>query len=111
MNRDRSANGISSLCPDPQLTGIAAAWAASMATTHTFAHQDLYPLLSQTSFTSMGENILVGPGTMSTDQQEAVFMGSPDHRANILNPVFSAVGVGVASSTDGLIWVAVDFGG
>ena len=38
-------------------------------------------------------------------------MNSPPHRANILNGAFTAAGVGIATSSDGQTWVAVDFGG
>ena len=38
-------------------------------------------------------------------------MNSPTHRANILNGAFTQVGVGVAYSSDGRMWVCVDFGG
>jgi uncharacterized protein YkwD len=38
-------------------------------------------------------------------------MGSPPHRANILNPAFTSAGVGLAISSDGRIWACVDFGG
>jgi hypothetical protein len=34
-----------------------------------------------------------------------------ENRANILNGAFTAAGVGTATSADGRIWIAVDFGG
>ena len=36
---------------------------------------------------------------------------SPPHRENILNGAYTAAGVGIAYSSDGRVWVAVDFGG
>ena len=38
-------------------------------------------------------------------------MASPAHRENILNGTYSAAGVGIAYSSDGRVWVAVEFGG
>jgi uncharacterized protein YkwD len=59
----------------------------------------------------VAENILAGPGSMSAWQMEGAWMASPEHRANILSGAYSAAGVGMANSSDGRIWVVVDFGG
>jgi uncharacterized protein YkwD len=59
----------------------------------------------------MAENILVGPLSLQPDAIERAFMASPSHREAILAPRFSAVGFGMASSSDGRLWVAVEFGG
>jgi uncharacterized protein YkwD len=82
-----------------------------MAQNHSLTHQDLNAILSGTSFSTIGENILDGPGGMSVGQMEAAWMNSPPHRQNILSGAFSAAGVGIAYSSDGQIWVCVDFGG
>ncbi|MGH9415218.1 MAG: CAP domain-containing protein [Terriglobales bacterium] len=33
----------------------------------------------------------------------------PNHRANILNPAFTEVGIGIVRSSDGLLWITEDF--
>jgi uncharacterized protein YkwD len=38
-------------------------------------------------------------------------MNSPEHRANILSGAYTAAGTGSAVSSDGRVWVCVDFGG
>jgi uncharacterized protein YkwD len=38
-------------------------------------------------------------------------MASAGHRANILSPYFTIVGIAVAHGADGRIWAVVDFGG
>jgi uncharacterized protein YkwD len=58
----------------------------------------------------MGENLLVGPAGMDAGTMEAAWMGSGAHRANILGG-YAAAGVGIAQSSDGQWWVAVEFGG
>jgi uncharacterized protein YkwD len=110
-NGDRAANGLPALGWSGQLGGIAQNWANWMAQNQSLTHQDLNGVIGGTSFTTMGENILSGPGNMGADSMEQVFMGSPDHRANILRSTFSVIGVGAAYSADGRVWVAVEFGG
>jgi uncharacterized protein YkwD len=48
---------------------------------------------------------------MSSADMEAAWMASPGHRENIMNGSYSAAGVGIAYSSDGRVWVAVEFGG
>ncbi|HEX5588655.1 MAG TPA: CAP domain-containing protein [Acidimicrobiia bacterium] len=110
MNGDRGASGLGSLCWNSQLGGIAQSWAQWMANNQSLSHQDLNSVLAGTSFSTMGENLLVGPAGMDAGQMEAAWMGSGAHRANILGP-FSAAGVGIAQSADGQWWIAVEFGG
>jgi hypothetical protein len=54
---------------------------------------------------SLGEN--VGSG-LAAGAIAAAFMGSTEHRVNILSPVFKQVGVGVVAA-NGLLWVTEDF--
>jgi len=110
MNGDRAANGLGSLCWNSQLGAIAQGWAQWMANNQSLSHQDLNSVLAGTSFMTMGENLLVGPAGMDAGTMEATWMGSGAHRANILGP-FSAAGVGIAQSSDGQWWIAVEFGG
>jgi uncharacterized protein YkwD len=111
MNGDRAANGAAPLCGNSQLSGIAQNWANWMAAHGSLTHQDLNALIGSTPFSTIGENILVGPGNMSSAEMEVAWMNSPPHRANILSRSFSAAGVGIAFGADGRVWVAVDFGG
>ena len=111
MNGDRGAAGLGGLCASSVLNGYAQSWANWMAQNQTMVHQDLNNILAGTSFNTIGENLLEGPGGMSAGSMEAAWMNSPPHRANILSGAFSAAGVGMATSSDGRIWVCVDFGG
>jgi uncharacterized protein YkwD len=111
MNADRLANGLGALCGNGALAGYAQAWANWMAQQQSLTHQDLNAVLAGTTFGTLGENILSGSGGMSVADMEGAWMASPGHRQNILNGAYSAAGVGIAYSSDGRVWVAVDFGG
>ena len=111
MNGDRSSAGLGQLCASAALNGYAQSWANWMAQNQSLTHQDLGGVLGGTSFNAVAENILSGPGGMTVAQMEAAWMASPGHRANIMNGAYSAAGVGIAYSSDGRVWVAVEFGG
>jgi uncharacterized protein YkwD len=111
MNGDRAANGLGGLCGNSALAGYAQSWANWMAQNQSLTHQNLNNVLAGTSFSAIAENILDGPGGMSAGQMESAWMNSAPHRENILNGTYSAAGVGIAYSSDGRVWVCVDFGG
>jgi uncharacterized protein YkwD len=56
-----------------------------------------------------GENIAMSSGSMR--DVEKAFMHSPEHRANILDPCFKHVAIGVVRDGDGIAWVTVFFYG
>ena len=65
----------------------------------------------------VGENLLWIPGTISATQAIALWMSSPEHRANILAPGWQQVGIGIgAAGAPGIFGgrfvtvVTVDFG-
>jgi uncharacterized protein YkwD len=111
MNADRAAAGLPGLCAKGQLGGFAQNWANQMAASQSLVHQNIGALIGSTPFVTVGENILDGPGNMTAADMEAAWMASTPHRANILNGAFTQVGVGIAFSSDGRVWVCVDFGG
>lgn len=98
------------LCWNDQLGSSAQGWAQVMASSNSLYHSSLGGLLSSTAFSTVGENVLSGQVGMSAADMVSAWMGSPDHRANILGP-FSAAGVGIAQGSDGQWYVAVQFGG
>lgn len=114
MNRDRAANGLGALGWNNQLSGLGSGWAAHLAAANGgLVHQNLTDVLyspGYEGYNTLGENLLVGPDSMSTDQMEAAWMASSGHRANILRGNFTTAGVGYAYA-NARIWVAVEFGG
>ena len=112
MNNDRAGNGIGPLCANAQLTGIAQAWADHLAQTKTFAHQDLYAVLTPLPFRIIAENLLVAPeARATTTTMEAAWMASAGHRDHILDGRYTFAGVGIARSDDGRVFVVVDLAG
>jgi uncharacterized protein YkwD len=114
MNADRQSHGLAPLTYSPRLENLAGTWAAHMAAVQSMYHQELAYWSSTSDFSAfhtLGENLLVGPGSMTADQMETAWRNSPAHWANITNPNFNVVGIGYSRSPDGRIWVCVDFGG
>ncbi|HEX5587415.1 MAG TPA: CAP domain-containing protein [Acidimicrobiia bacterium] len=115
MNFQRALAGVPGLTNSPKLTFLATLWAAVMAQYVGFTHQNLADHLyndpDYANYNTLGENILVGPGSMTAAQMLGSWMGSPAHRNNILSRNFNIAGVGYYRAADGRLWVCVDFGG
>jgi uncharacterized protein YkwD len=104
INRERTSRGLAPLARYWDLDDDMDGHSARMRDAgHIFHSEDL------TVFTPywlrLGENVGRGP---SVESLHAAFMASPGHRANILQPDYDHVGVGV--TLDGsTIWVGVAF--
>lgn len=109
-NSLRASNGLPALREHDQLTDKAEAWAQHMARTGRLAHSNLSAGLEGLAWTALGEN--VGMSTPTADTLRTIherLASSPTHRANMLNRRFTHMGVGVATSPDGRVWVAEVF--
>lgn len=114
LNADRQANGLPTLAWSPKLANAAGTWANEMANENSLHHQDLTALLFSPDFGgyyTLGENILVGPGSMTAASMEGAWRNSPPHWANITSRNFNIVGIGYFRGPDGRIWAVQDFGG
>jgi uncharacterized protein YkwD len=114
MNRDRANYGLPPLTWSPRLGDTTGPHSYAMSQSNYLYHSNLGGLLSSPdyqNFWTLGENVLVGPGNMSADAMESVWMNSPGHRANILSWNFNTVGVGYWRGADGRVWATVIFGG
>ena len=113
LNGARTSNGLPPLAANGQLTCLAQGWSSHLASTNTFSHRDLAAVLQSPGFGgyhTLGENILMGPWTMSAADMNTAWWNSPDHRANMLSPSFTSVGIGIAYA-NGQVWATEDFGG
>jgi len=100
-NSARSQHGLPAYVVSSDLTSIANQWAAHMAANRTLAHNP--NATSQVCcWRAMGENVGVG-GSASAIQQ--AFMGSYEHRSNILSSTYTEVGIGTARGSDGQLYV------
>jgi uncharacterized protein YkwD len=116
VNAQRAAVGAGPLTLCYQLADAAEAHSADQAGTSTLSHvgSDGSGLGSRangagyTRWTALGEN--VAEGFTDVHAVMVAWMNSPDHRQNILDPRFSAVGFGEATAPRGLWFWTQDFG-
>ena len=110
VNAERSAAGLRPLtaqtCPD----GFAEPWSPHMAAEGRLSHQSLNPVLSRCGGHAAAENVGMNSSAWPGDMV-AGFMGSPPHRANILNGSYTGIGIGAYRDAHGVWWVTQDFVG
>ncbi|RVW02537.1 CAP domain-containing protein [Rhodococcus spongiicola] len=110
-NAERRARGLRPLAVDSALTGIAQGWSNVMATTGNLRHNPSYTRDMRPGWTWAAENIINGRPPESGTDLVRRWMNSPGHRANILNPDFTHIGVGYATSgSDGRHYATQNFG-
>ncbi|MFO0850631.1 MAG: CAP domain-containing protein [Gemmataceae bacterium] len=111
-NRPRAEAGIARLVSDPALTRLAREHAATMARLNQLGH-DLDGrtfaeriAASKLRLTKAAENVAQGP--QSPRQAVESWLMSPGHRANLLDPDLTHVGVATAAAADGTrYWIQV----
>jgi uncharacterized protein YkwD len=99
VNQERTKRGLKPLQWDPEILPVARAHSQDMFARGYFSH---YTLEGKDPFDRMkaagikyysaGENLALGP-TLSICHEG--LMNSPGHRANILNPTYGRVGIGI----------------
>jgi uncharacterized protein YkwD len=99
INKERAKEGLSPLKADPQETIVARAHSKDMFARGYFAHEnpegkDPFDRMKEAKvrFTTAGENLALA---QSLEIAHTNLMNSPGHRANIMNPAFSRVGIGI----------------
>ncbi len=104
VNAQRTSHGLSAVSMSSCADSYAESWSAHLAVIGTLVHRSMSTLLNGCQAQYVGENI--GFGNVSADTMMAMWMASPDHRANILNPRFIHIGIGAAQTSSG-VWYAV----
>jgi uncharacterized protein YkwD len=113
VNAERAKAGVSPLAANSALTELAEKFSDDMAARGFFDHTDpdgLSPWdrAAKAGVTGLGgENIARGQADPAAVVE--AWMNSPGHRANILNPDFKTLGVGVHFGPGGPWWTQ-DFG-
>lgn len=99
VNTERTKQGLPPVFFDEELAEVARGHSRDMFSRGYFSHYSLegespFDRMAQAGidFTYAGENLALAP---STDLAMQGLMNSPGHRANILNPNFNKVGIGV----------------
>jgi uncharacterized protein YkwD len=105
INEVRAQNGLGPLHSSKPLAEAAEFHSKAMASRGFFAHESadgssfwkrverFYPS-NGFRYWSAGENLAYGSPSMSADGAVNAWMGSPGHRANMLSPTWSEIGVG-----------------
>jgi len=97
MNEARAANGLRPLRADPRLELASRAHSSRMLRTGTFSHGAFYTRIRRTGVHArrVGENLAWGQGSVGVARSIiAMWLASPEHRANLLHPGYRIVGVG-----------------
>jgi uncharacterized protein YkwD len=110
INAERAKHGLLPLTVKGDLREIAQAHSRRMAAAHDIWHNDdlfTSSVRSRLGAGALGENVgFDGAGALSAHQ---MLMESPDHRANILDPRFTQMGVAITVGDDGISYVTEDF--
>lgn len=114
VNVERSQNGLMALTNNWQLARVARYKSTDMAVINYFDHTSpTYgsPFTMMQSFglkfSAAGENIALGQRTPA--EVMTAWMNSPGHRANILNPSYTNIGVGLAKNSSGVCYWTQEF--
>ena len=99
VNKERKKAGLAPLTFDDSLRYLARVHSQDMLVRGYFSHytpEGLSPFdrmaAAGITYTHAGENLALAPSTQLAMQG---LMNSPEHRANILNPHFTTIGIGV----------------
>ena len=118
MNRVRAAHGLQALSFDPVLARAAVAHSRSMAATGVFEHGSFRTRMLQFRVRGpfVGENLAWGNGTYASPATViSEWLRSPEHRANLLRPGFTRIGIGATQGTflgtGGATVMTADFAG
>jgi len=113
VNEERTSRGLKPLAADPQLVPVARAHSADMWSRGYFSHytpegEDPFERMKDAGirFRTAGENLALAP---TLQIAHTGLMNSPGHRANILNPAFGRVGIGIMSGGRRGIMVSQEF--
>lgn len=107
VNSLRGAQGLAPLQVDAQLSAVARQWAGQLAAAGQLSHNPNLEAMAPAGWTSVGEN--VGYGS-SVEEIEAMLVSDPPHLANLIDPGFQSIGVGVVD-VGGTLWAVQDFMG
>jgi uncharacterized protein YkwD len=118
VNRTRTAHGLQPVKLDTTLVRAARAHSAEMLRGNYFSHGDFHSRMVAFHVRGphAGENLAWGNGSYAQPSMiVAEWLASPDHRANLLHPGFTRIGIGLATGTflgnGGSTVVTADFAG
>lgn len=121
-NVERVKAGLARFVDDPRIAGVARDWSQTMARTGAYVHRPEWAWLDGfPGWSAAAENIhtcdaghlasIGGSNEVLARYFVDGWMASPGHRANILNPALTRLGVGVARAGDGRFSATQNFVG
>jgi uncharacterized YkwD family protein len=109
VNKERVSRGLQPLANNWQLQRVARYKSADMLNKKYFSHTSPtygspFNMMENfgITFSSAGENIAMGQRT--PEEVVNAWMNSPGHRANILSPTYTQIGVGYAKGSTGMTY-------
>lgn len=107
VNTLRANVGLVPLTTNATLSSVAQYWAEHMASAGVLSHNPNLSVDAPSGWTKIGENIGDGYSLLATYN---ALVASPDHYANMVDPAYNRIGVGVATGGNGQVWIVQDFG-
>jgi uncharacterized protein YkwD len=118
VNETRTANGLRPVRFDSQLRNAARSHSVDMLRNNYFAHGDFHGRMVafHVSGAVAGENLAWGTGAYGRAHMiVGEWLASPEHRANLLRPGFTRIGIGLVRGSflgsGGATIVTADFAG
>ncbi len=106
INSLRLSKGLNALQVSGELVGIARGWTDQMAAAGQISHNPSLSAQVSSGWSKLGENVGVG---YDVDGLMAAFIGSPAHYANLVDPAWTHIGVGVTVTGDGRMYTTHNF--
>ncbi|MDY7106384.1 MAG: CAP domain-containing protein [Actinomycetota bacterium] len=92
INELRASKGLRTLTVDPYLTDLSRTWASAMRADGRISHAPDITAGVTVEWLKIGENVGVGG---DVDALFDAFVASPTHYENLVDPLFTRIGVGV----------------
>lgn len=118
VNEVRAEHGLAGVAVHDDLSEVAYAWSVQMARDDVLAHN---PSSTQQvcCWQAVAENVAfaeaprrwwLGDGAISvTEQVHDALLDSPLHRANLLDPDLTEIGIGIEVTRSGRVWITQSF--
>lgn len=106
LNNERGARGLAPLKLDPTLSKMAQDWSAKMASKKAISHSGSG---APAGFNAFGENVLKASAGTSAASMHNLWLSSPGHRKQMLQPGFDRVGI-AAVCVNGSVYATQTFG-
>lgn len=108
VNQERNKAGLPAFTHDQKLTELARLKSQDMYQNNYFDHTSptygsAFNMERQAGYSArvMGAENIAKAAT--TKRAQELFMGSEGHKANILNPIHNAIGIGITKSSNGVV--------